>query len=309
MSMGWSAAHAVKNPSVASASTQQSQANLRVGETCDGREQRLGPTATLQGMVLHESLVTDGGAQQFAVTTDAALAIGRPQEFMRQVGLQCGRVSAPDNDGLTLAEVELESQFSSTPLRVSNRGANHRNRASQNPVVKEEGGKVGGSCAELKSQRLQGSSKQQGPERVALLDTTSGGKDVVAELQVGSTQARVAWMAFSAPAGTATPTCAGQKKSRAPSRTASRRHFPVKRRRSSPTAIGRSPPFGLGTATRRAPARKGATALQASPRASKLTKAVSCSTSPVDDPGRQASSKCWTRKPRRRVFRKSLQAT
>ena len=112
-----------------------------------------------------------------------------------------------------------------------------------------------------------------------------------------STQARVAWTAFSAPAKTATPTCAGQKKSRAASRTASTNHLPVRRRRSSPTAMGRSPPFGFGTATRRAPVRNGATAAQASPRASKLTRAVSCASRPADDPGRQASSKSWTRRP------------
>ena len=163
MGMRRSAAHAVKHPSVASARSEQAQANLRVGETGDGSKQGLSLTGTLQGVVMHEGPVTDGGTQQFAVVADAALAISGEEEFTRQMGLQSNRVSASDNNGLTLAEVELEPQVRGTSLRVSKCGTNNSNRASQDTVVKEEGAKVSWPCPELKSQRLYGCSKQQGP--------------------------------------------------------------------------------------------------------------------------------------------------
>ena len=185
MGMRRSAAHAVKHPSVASARSEQAQANLRVGETGDGSKQGLSLTGTLQGVVTHEGPVTDGGTQQFAVVADAALAISGEEEFTRQMGLQSNRVSASDNNGLTLAEVELEPQARGTSLRVSKCGTNNSNRASQDTVVKEEGAKVSWPGPELKSQRLYGCSKQQGPEGVALLDSAGGGQDVLAELQAG----------------------------------------------------------------------------------------------------------------------------
>lgn len=62
-------------------------------------------------------------------------------------------------------------------------------------------------------------------------------------------------------------------------------------------AIGRRPPFGLGTATKLAPAKKGAAAGHAWPLERKDTKVVSWSKKESVLPGRQASRRCWTRRP------------
>ena len=78
---------------------------------------------------------------------------------------------------------------------------------------------------------------------------------------------------------------------------ASIKHLAVNRRRISPTAMGRTPPAGLGSATRLAPARLGATAGQAWPCASKLTTPQSCCSKASADPAAQASRRCWTRRP------------
>ena len=77
-------------------------------------------------------------------------------------------------------------------------------------------------------------------------------------------------MATSTPAGTATPSCTGQKKLRASSRVLSKRLFPVSRRSVSPIATGLMLPFGLGTATSAAPPKVGATEAQAFPCARRL---------------------------------------
>ena len=62
-------------------------------------------------------------------------------------------------------------------------------------------------------------------------------------------------------------------------------------------AIGRRPPLGLGTATKLAPAKKGAAAGQAWPLERQDTKVVSWSKKESALPGRQASRRCWTRRP------------
>ena len=163
MGMRRSAAHAVKHPSVASARSEQAQANLRVGETGDGSKQGLSLTGTLQGVVMHEGPVTDGGTQQFAVVADAALAISGEEEFTRQMGLLSNRVSASDNNGLTLAEDELEPQVRGTSLRVSKCGTNNSNRASQDTVVKEEGAKVVGPVRSSRVSGCMAAANSKGP--------------------------------------------------------------------------------------------------------------------------------------------------
>ena len=110
-----------------------------------------------------------------------------------------------------------------------------------------------------------------------------------------SYQHRAACTAASAPLGTATPSLTGAKNCRASSFTVSIKHLAVKRRKTSPTAIGRTPPVGLGRATRLAPAKLGATAGQAFPCASKLTTPQSCWRKASVEPAAQASRKCWTR--------------
>ena len=63
-----------------------------------------------------------------------------------------------------------------------------------------------------------------------------------------SNHARAVWTAASAPAGTATPTWAGKNTLGQRRGPCAERHLSVSRRSSSPIAIGRTPPFGLGTA-------------------------------------------------------------
>ena len=75
------------------------------------------------------------------------------------------------------------------------------------------------------------------------------------------------------------------------------RHFPVSRRSTSPMAIGRTPPCGLGMATKLAPATRGAAALWALPEANKVTTPASCSRRLSRPPGQHASRRCWTRSP------------
>ena len=79
------------------------------------------------------------------------------------------------------------------------------------------------------------------------------------------TQARTVCTAISAPAFTPTPTWEGQRRRRASGCTMWAKHFAVRRRSTSPMAMGLTPPCGLGTATRLAPARTGATAPHACP--------------------------------------------
>ena len=76
-----------------------------------------------------------------------------------------------------------------------------------------------------------------------------------------------------------------------------RKALPVSRRSSSPIAISRTPPFGLGTATRLAPANAGAAAAQARPWARRLTTAVSELLQPFAAPGKKASRRCCARRP------------
>ena len=75
------------------------------------------------------------------------------------------------------------------------------------------------------------------------------------------------------------------------------RHFPVRRRRISPTAMGRTPPLGLGSATKPAPASTGATKSGARPWASKLTTPVSWERNASLLPATQASFRCKMRRP------------
>ena len=110
-------------------------------------------------------------------------------------------------------------------------------------------------------------------------------------------QARTVWMAISAPDLTPTPSWVGQSMRRASSCAVCIKHFAVGRRRTSPMAMGRTPPFGFGTATRPAPARTGATAGQARPCASRFTSCVRCSTVLWAMPGGPASRRCCTRSP------------
>jgi hypothetical protein len=93
------------------------------------------------------------------------------------------------------------------------------------------------------------------------------------------------------------PTCAGQKNDPASLRTRLMRHLPARRRRSSPTAMGRTPPLGLGKATKPAPASTGATLGGARPWISKLTTAARCATTLSLHPVTQASRRCCMRRP------------
>ena len=74
------------------------------------------------------------------------------------------------------------------------------------------------------------------------------------------------------------------------------RHLPAKRRKTSPTAIGRTPPCGLGGATRPAPADRSnlRTGLSL---CSRLTKPAKCSCRLLAAPGGPASRKCCARRP------------
>ena len=105
-------------------------------------------------------------------------------------------------------------------------------------------------------------------------------------------QARTVWIAFSAPPETATrpeeglgiiPHQAHQALAR--------------QRRISPTAIGRTPPWGLGRTTCPAPANTGAKKSGALPWASKFTTAVSWERKASLLPATFASFRCWTRSP------------
>ena len=62
-------------------------------------------------------------------------------------------------------------------------------------------------------------------------------------------------------------------------------------------AMGRTPPCGLGMATKLAPAKSGAASLQARPDASNVTTPASCTRRPSRPPGQQASRRCCTRRP------------
>ena len=90
--------------------------------------------------------------------------------------------------------------------------------------------------------------------------------------------ARTVWTPISTPNLTPTPSCVGHKVRRASSCTLYIRHLAVRRRSTSPIAMGRTPPLGFGTATSPAPARTGATARQAWPCASRFSSRVRCST-------------------------------
>ena len=110
-------------------------------------------------------------------------------------------------------------------------------------------------------------------------------------------QARTVWIPVSAPDLMPTPSCVGQNVRRASSCTSCIRHLPVSRRRISPTAIGRTPPFGLGTATSPAPASTGAIKGQAWPCAIKFTRRAKWTTRLCVEPGAPASRRCWMRRP------------
>ena len=112
-----------------------------------------------------------------------------------------------------------------------------------------------------------------------------------------SCQWRAAWTAASAPPGVVTPSWTGANCWRASSRTTSIRHFAVRRRKISPTAMGRTPPLCFGRATKLAPARLGATESQACPWARMFTTPQSCWRKASVEPAAQASRRCWTRRP------------
>ena len=105
------------------------------------------------------------------------------------------------------------------------------------------------------------------------------------------------WTTTSTPAGNATPSCAGKKCWRAGSFTRLMRLLAVRRRRISPTAMGRTPSLVFGTTTRPAPAMTAAASVQARPWARRLAAAASCSRKPTEAPGEQASRRCWARRP------------
>ena len=103
--------------------------------------------------------------------------------------------------------------------------------------------------------------------------------------------------AISVPAFTPTPSCAGQKKERASSRTKAIMHLLASRRSTSPTAMGRTPPKGLGNASREAPAKVAATSGQAAPCTSRFRTAARCEYKASEQPKAPASRKCCTHKP------------
>ena len=81
---------------------------------------------------------------------------------------------------------------------------------------------------------------------------------------------RQAWTTVSPPQGTATPTCRGEKKSRAFPAILVAAHFPVMRLMTSPIAIGLMPPAFFESAIRFAPEIHGRAVAQASPRLIRL---------------------------------------
>ena len=83
-----------------------------------------------------------------------------------------------------------------------------------------------------------------------------------------------AWMMASQPPLTLTPNCKGARTERAEDRTAWARHLDTRRRRTSPTAIGRRPPFFFLQASKEAPQKWGRIDCGVRPEASRLTNFV-----------------------------------
>ena len=83
-----------------------------------------------------------------------------------------------------------------------------------------------------------------------------------------------AWMMASQPPLTLTPNCKGARTERAEDRTAWARHLDTRRRRTSPTAIGRRPPFFFLQASKEAPQKWGRTDCGVRLEASRLTNFV-----------------------------------
>ena len=102
---------------------------------------------------------------------------------------------------------------------------------------------------------------------------------------------------FQAHKGHATPTWSEPKNLWASLRTAEQRHLLVNRRKTSPTAMGRTSPFSFARATRLAPAKCIDSERGPLPLAKMLTTdSNACRAAPCSAP-QTASSKCWARRP------------
>ena len=101
----------------------------------------------------------------------------------------------------------------------------------------------------------------------------------------------------SAPPGVPTPSCTGSNSSRMAGATVEAKALAVSRRIASPTAMGRWPPDGLGTAVREAPHNHPRTSAGTSPLAMRFAIAARWRRTSSRKPGAIASLICWGRRP------------
>ena len=109
--------------------------------------------------------------------------------------------------------------------------------------------------------------------------------------------ARLCGWLLPGPKGMPRPLGANQKNLWASLRTAEQRHLLVNRRKTSPTAMGRTSPFSFARATKLAPAKCIDSERGPLPLAKMLTTdSNACRAAPCSAP-QTASSKCWARRP------------
>ena len=181
--LGRGASDAVHNPGMASASSQQTEGDLRVFHFADGIEELASGCHTGSSVGSDEGRLSNGCPQEFKVPEQAAVPCSSAEEAVWEVGNKLGSGEASGSDDLALLKIELQANVAAAPLDMVKGSGYSINVPCQDPVIKIEGGKVK-AALELLGQGLQRGCKEQRSQGVALLDSTGGVNDSVPKLKV-----------------------------------------------------------------------------------------------------------------------------
>ena len=129
-------------------------------------------------------------AQEFKVAANFAGTISGPKERIRELHMKPSQVDRPDGNKVALAQIELETDGSSTVLDKMKSLADGCDISSQHTIVKVVDCDIQPALAQIGGQGLQGSGKKQWAKGITLLDTALGLQGTVCKLQPGGGSTR-----------------------------------------------------------------------------------------------------------------------
>ena len=158
------------------AGPEQAEPHLRILQGCDGVQKLLACMHPLLGMLIYIVRSTNGSAKQIKVAKHTAIPLRICKQLGREIGGEGSSRGGPDSNQLTLVQVQSQPKRPRSLLNGLKALANRGDIAAHHSIIQVEDGKGHGS-SQLLRQGLDGRCKQQGPQRIPLLHTSSRGDD------------------------------------------------------------------------------------------------------------------------------------